>query len=179
MIKISFIFSDKIKWMPFSWLIKIYTGVNYSHAAIGYFDSITSQDMLAESSNGEFHKITRENWLKKNRVIYEYEVEVEEDTYYAIMRNINNNLQLDYSSLNIFGIPFYDLYLATGLKLFYKIACFFKDGTGAVICSESVAFTLAILGVEFDRPYDFLRPDHAREAVIKYKAKHGKDIYHF
>lgn len=177
--KISFIFSDKIKLRPFPWLIKAYTRKPFSHAAIGYFDSVTSQDMLAESSNGEFHKITRENWLKKNKVIYEYEVDLDEDTYYTVMRHINNHLQLDYSYLNILGIPFYDLYVTTGIELFYKLACYFKDGTGAVICSESVAFTLAILGVQFDRPYDFLRPDHVHQAVTKYKAKYGKDFYHF
>jgi hypothetical protein len=177
--KLSFIFSDKIKFMPFSWAIKFYTGEKYSHVAIGYFDSTTSQEMLAESSNGEFHKITRENWLKKNKVVYEYEIEIDEDIYYTIMRHINNHLQLDYSFLNIAGIPFYDLYELTGIRLFYKIACLFKDGTGAVICSESVAFTLAILGIQFKRPFDFLRPDHIFTAVLEYKANYGKDFYHF
>lgn len=175
--KISFIFSDKIKWRLFPWLIKAYTRTNFSHAAVGYYDTDTAQAMIAESSDGEFHKITREQWAKKNKVIYEYEVKVGEDLYYAIMRNINNHLQLDYSALNIFGIPFYDLYEATKLKIFYKIACYFKDGTGAVICSESVAFTLAMIGVQFNRPYDFIRPDHAHEAVIKYRVNHGKDFY--
>lgn len=171
--RISFIFSDKIKPLPFPWLIKTYTGVDYSHAAIGYFDSVTSQDMVAQSSDGEFHKITRENWLKKNKVIHEYEVTISEDTYYILMRHINNHLQLDYSYKNLVGILFYDLFEKTGVKIFERLARFFSDGARAVICSESVAFALAILGVEFKRPFDFIRPDHAHEAVKKYKANYG------
>jgi hypothetical protein len=177
--KISFIFSDKIKLLPFPFLIKAYTRAKYSHAAIGYFDSVTSQEMLAQSSDGEFHKITRDNWLKKNKIIEEYEVWVDEGHYYVLMRHINNHLQLDYSVLNILGIPFYDAYAVTGLSIFKKIAGFFTDGSGAVICSESVAFALAILGVQFKRPFDFLRPDHIHEAVIKYKATNGKDFNDF
>lgn len=65
------------------------------------------------------------------------------------------------------------------LEVDEKIACLFRDGTGAVICSESVAFTLGILGVQFKRPFDFLRPDHIFGAVLEYKANYGKDIYHF
>lgn len=177
--KISFIFSDKIEVMLFPIMIKSYTGVNYSHAAIGYLDTITGQDMLAESSDGDFHKITRGNWLHKNKIIFEVEVEINEGEYYVLMRHINNHLQLDYSILNIIGVPFYDLYEATGIKLFRKIANFFTDGSTAVICSESVAFALAILGVKFNRPFDFLRPDHIYEAVLKYKAGNGKDINDF
>lgn len=177
--KISFIFSDKIELMAFPFLIKAYTGFNASHAAIGYTDSVTGQDMLAESSNGEFHKITRANWHHKNKIIYEIEVEISDGEYYVLMRHINNHLQLDYSILNIIGVPFYDAYRFTGLSIFKKIASFFSDGAQAVICSESVAFALAILGVKFDRPFDFLRPDHIYDAVLKYKAGHGKDTNDF
>jgi hypothetical protein len=173
MSKILIGFSDTKKWMPFSWLIKCYAGQAYSHAYIGYFDSVTSQEMIAESSHGEFHKITRENWLKKNNVIEEYEIALSSDLYYVIMRHINNNLQIDYSILNIFGVPFYDLYEKTGLKIFKVIAKWFIDGQAAIICSEAAGFTLALLGVQFTRPFDFLRPDHIQKAVIAYKVKNG------
>jgi hypothetical protein len=175
--KISFIFSDKLYFMPAPALIKLYTGAPYSHVAMGYFDSVTSQEMLAESSNGEFHKITRQNWLAKNRVIHEVEYWLSEDQYYVIMRHVNNHLQLDYSFKNIVGIPLYDLYEKTGVKLFKRLACLFHDKAAAVICSESVGFILAILGVQFTRPLDFLRPTDIYRAVEKLEVTHGK-VFH-
>lgn len=43
----------------------------------------------------------------------------------------------------------------------------FSDGKASTICSESAAFTLKLLGIQFNRPSDFVRPDH----VIKKLAK--------
>jgi len=174
MSKIRVGFSDTHKFMPFSWAIKAYSGKPFSHVYIAYIDAVTSQDMIAESSNGEFHKMTRENWNKKNKAVEEFEIELNQDVYYTVMHHINNHLQTDYSILNIFGVPFYDLYELTGLRIFKGIAKWFTDGKAAIICSESVGFTLALLGVQFNRPFDFLRPDHIYRAVIHYKAINGK-----
>lgn len=168
--KIKIGFSYPKKFMPFAWLIKLYTREPFSHVYVEYLDEITGQEMMAESSHGEFHKITKENWLGKNTIINEFDIDISDDSFYLIMRHINNHLQVDYSVTNIFGIPFYDLYELTNWKIFLKIAKLFTDGASRLICSESVSFILIMLGIEFNRPSDFLRPDHIYEALLEYKA---------
>jgi len=160
--------SEPVYTLPFSELIKFYTDKPYSHTYIRYVDPFTKQVMISESSKGEAHKMELSRWYLSNRIVEEYEIEVSEELFRAILTNINTRLQTSYSELNILGVPFYDLgeYLNSPfiMGLTTKI---FADGIDSTICSESASFTLKLLGIQFNRPNDFIRPDHVVKALEK------------
>ena len=124
----------------------------WSHVYLRYVSETTGQSIVAESSQGESHKVTLDNWLVRNKRIIEIEIEIEREDFKNILTLINSSLQTKYSKKNILGILFYDL----GFKKFAKR---FSDGKKGLICSEEVAYVLLILGLKFDRPIDFVRPD--------------------
>ena len=160
--------SEPNHWKPFAQLIKWYSRKSYSHTYIRYQDNFTKQYLISESSKGEAHKIGLSKWYLSNTILEEYEIEVSEEILRAILTRINNRLQASYSERNIVGIPFYDLaeYLGSGF-LMGLITKLFADGIDSTICSESTAFTLGLLGIKFNRPNDFLRPDHVIETLKK------------
>lgn len=162
------------KWLPLAWIIivyqKIFFGFNksISHSYTKYYDEFTEQWMISESSKGEHHNMTLSNWLKYNDPIEEYCIDCTREEYKKIMININDRLQTSYSDLNLFGIPFYDLYKYTKFKVFEFIAIvFFDDGQGGVICSESSSYNLEVKGIKFDRPNSFIKPHMIIERLRK------------
>ena len=160
--------SVTVDTLIFSEVVKFYIGKPYSHVYIRYQDPFTKQEIVSESSHGEAHKMTLSKWYLSNRIVEEYEIEVSEEVFRAILTNINNRLQASYSELNIIGMPFYDMAAYCNspffMRLFTKL---FADGVDSTICSESAAFTLSLLGIQFNRPNDFVRPDHVINALEK------------
>lgn len=162
------------KFMPFAWLIQRYSGSKISHNYTKYQDTLTGQWMISESSHGEAHKMVFEKWHLDNEIIEEFSIDVEESVFINIMTRINHALQTSYSELNIFGIPFYDLYEKTNIRFFNFIASLFSDGVGSVICSEEASYTLNIIGIKFKRPNDFLVPS---EVIKKLKQLSQTEVY--
>lgn len=162
--------SSPIKFKLFSALI-IWYGKSGSHIYTSFEDEVTDQGMIFESSHGEAHRITFDNWIKDNKRREEYEFTVSDEIYRAMMVRTNNLLQTKYSIKNIFGIPLYDLGEFTGLNFLKTLAVFFfSDGKSGVICSEVATFLLQIFGIVFNRPNDFVRPDHVA-AKLRSSAK--------
>lgn len=148
----------------YSRAIKWYSKKNYNHIYVRYYDSFTQDNLVAESSNGEHHKMTYENWIIENKTIIEYEITVSIDIMILMVRHINKLLQTPYGYINAIGVPIYDYYEKTKTlwvrKMLEKLYKKFRDGENSVICSESASFLLMLVGIEFNRPYDFIRPDH-------------------
>jgi len=160
--------STTIDIKPFSLAIKLYTGKPYGHIYIRYADHFTGQAMISESSHGEAHKMALSKWYLNNRIVEEYEIDVSEEMARVIFTNINNRLQTTYGELNAFGVPFYDLAEYLGSNFLMRLTTYiFADGIDSTICSESAAFTLRLLGIQFNRPNDFVRPDHVIGALAK------------
>jgi len=148
------------KFNFFSWVITKYIKQDYSHIYLEYFDPFVEQALIIEASHGEQHKITKENWLKKNRVIKEIRIGLDVNELKNILYYVNSTLQTKYSFKNIIGMPFYDLYEKTKIFLFFKIALFFSDNKNGLICSEVAARVGKLLNISFERPLDYIRPDH-------------------
>lgn len=153
--------SEPVDTMPFSEMVKFYTRQLFSHIYTRYKDPFTFQDMISESSHGEAHKMTIGKWYLANRIVEEYEIEVSEEVFRAILIRINQRLQSHYSFRNIAGVLVYDLGEKIKFSWLKSLAIkFFSDGEEGTICSESASFTLRLLGIQFNRPMDFVRPDH-------------------
>jgi len=150
-----------------SWLIRQYIKKSYNHIYVRYKDPFTEQDIISESSHGEAHKILISKWYLKNRIVEEYVIDCTEIRFKSILSKINERLQASYSELNIIGIIIYDFGEKLNSNLIKNTANLFKDGASSTICSESVAFTLRLFGVQFKRPLDFVRPDHIIERLAK------------
>ena len=144
----------------FSWLIRKYINQDYNHIYTRYEDPFTGQAIISESSHGEAHKMLISKWYLKNRIVEEYEIDCTEMRFKGVLSKINERLQASYSELNIVGVLIYDLGEKLNSNLIKNLANLFKDGASATICSESAAFTLRLFGVQFNRPLDFVRPDH-------------------
>lgn len=171
--------STPFKTLPFSEAIKWYTKRNFSHIYVRYQDPFTKDILVAESSHGEHHKILFDKWKIDNKIIHEFEVTVEHDIFVIMVRHINKLLQTPYGILNVIGTPIYDFYAQCKVyklrKLLEKIYKIFMDGATSVICSESASFLLMLIGVDFNRPYDFIRPDHVVDKLNEL-CKSRKDI---
>jgi hypothetical protein len=124
--------------------------------------------MISESARGEARKLELSRWYLKNKILKEYELDVSEEIFRAILVHTNYRLEGAYSQLNIVGIPFYDLACRLNSPyLMHLTTKIFADGIDSSICSEAVAFTLGFFGIQFSRPIDFVRPDHVIDALIK------------
>jgi len=145
--------STKKKFALFSYLVRWYSSKPYSHIYTRYQDPFTKQDIISESSHGEAHKILIDKWYLDNRIIEEYEIQCSEELFRAVLIRINQRLQAYYSFKNIIGVLIYDIGL-------HRLAEYFRDGEEGTICSESASFTLSLFGITFNRPTDFVRPDH-------------------
>lgn len=150
-----------------SWLIRKYIRKPYNHIYLRYEDPFTKQSIISESSHGEAHKMLISKWYLKNKIIEEYEIDCTEMRFKGVISKINERLQASYSELNIIGVIIYDLGDKLNSNLIKKVANLFKDGASATICSESAAFTLRLFGVQFNRPLDFVRPDHIVDSLAK------------
>jgi len=145
----------------FSWLIRKYIKKSYNHIYTRYEDPFTKQAIISESSHGEAHKMLIDKWYARgNRIVEEYEIDCTEMRFRGILSKINDRLQAPYSGLNIIGVLIYDLGEKLNINFIKNLANLFKDGAYSTICSESAAFTLRLFGVQFNRPLDFVRPDH-------------------
>lgn len=147
-------------------LICLYTNKPYSHIYTRYTDPFTEQAIISESSHGEAHKIVLDKWYIKNKIVEEFSIDCSEKTFKTILQFINRRLQASYSEKNLVGVLIYDLGNYLNSTLIKRIANWFSDGESATICSESAAFSLEVLGIQFKRPKDFVRPDHVVEKLV-------------
>ena len=158
--KLYVIASQPSSTKPFSEAIKWYSKKDYSHVCIQFQEPFTKQVLIAESSKGEHHKITYDNWRILNKEVLIFEIDLSEELFRAVLIHTNNTLQVKYSIKNIIGVLFYDMGL-------HKLANLFSDGNEGVICSESTSFVLKLLGVQFKKPYDFIRPDEVIDRMLE------------
>jgi len=144
----------------FGSLLRWYMGRKFNHIYNRYEAPFTKSMLVSESSYGEHHNILLSNWYARgNRIHREYAIEVSEELFRAILKRNEQLLQASYSEKNIFGTLFYDLYEKFKWRFLLKLAYKFRDGDKATICSEASAFTLMMVGVKFNRPLDFVKPD--------------------
>lgn len=130
-------FSRPQKWKLFSWLIRMYQGgTNYSHVYIKFNMPVgdDSVPMVWEASYGEVHLITYENFLKRNKAVYEFELKCELENWMDMLKFMLSKLQKPYGKKTIIGLLLYD---AFGWRLW-------SDGSESFICSEAVARLLGM-----------------------------------
>jgi hypothetical protein len=150
----------------FGALVRWYSSKPYGHIYTRYEEPFTKKMLIAESSHGEHHYMLIDKWYSRgNRIECEYAIDCSEEVFRAILIRNLQLLQASYSVKNILGALIYDLHEALKWKWLVRLAYKFVDGDKSTMCSESASFTLAMLGVKFNRPLDFVKPNNVIEAL--------------
>lgn len=144
-------FSKPKKFKVGAEFIKVWTDSDFSHCYIR-FDIDAKFSIVFHAANGMVHYLSYENFLKKNSVVYEYSITVDNDTYKKIKRDCDNIAGEGYSFITLLKIMMSDIIHTFG----GDVSTY--DDTG-YICSELVGKLLTYrLGLTFSKPLHLLTP---------------------
>lgn len=151
------IFSEAIRW---------YQGTDFSHCAIEFRLNKLGEDVIYHSSiSSGVNFYSKELFLQKNTVTNTYELEINDDCYNAIMKQLIKNCGKEYAILQNIGIVIVDIMHRMGIKVSNP----WKRGYN---CSELVYIeVLSVIYPEESKTYDpeTIRPDHVKEILDKVK----------
>ena len=143
-------FSSSTKnFAPFCKAIELYQHTNYSHV---YFKFETTKNhviMIYQASSTMLNYMSQGVFLIHNKVIQEFELEIEDAVYDKIMLNCMLSAGLGYSIKQVFG-----LLIANVLHLKTNPL----SDPEKYVCSEWVAEQLEVAGYVFDKPIDLITP---------------------
>ena len=142
----------------FSWIIQAVLRKPYSHSSTRHVDEITNQVIVHESSHGEAHEITLENWIKSNKALKKYSITVTDEQFVEYRKICNSTKQIPYS--RFFGM----LGVLVHILSFGKLA-WFEDGLRTVFCSEVDVFKLSAIGIIFIKDHNFVTPRDIEERL--------------
>lgn len=150
----------KSRFALFAWTIRLALGgTKYSHSYISYYDSTVKDYMIFEASAPSVHKIPKKEFLKKNIIVKEFNI------------CLNEHLFVDGLSKAILlrGTPY-------GLKAVFGVAIRwlfninrnpYDDDERTVFCSEFVAIILKEWGYKIDKDTDLVTPKDIYNLVKK------------
>ncbi len=145
-------FSSPIKKMIGAELIKFWSETDYSHVYLR-FEYQNSKDVIFHAAHGLVHFKSVANLLKENKIIKEYEIEVnctKHELFFDECMEISGE---PYSKCQLIKIFVSDVIF----KLTSKVVSF-NDSKG-YICSELVGkLCIDELGLKFDKPTFLLKP---------------------
>lgn len=119
-------FSSPKKWMLGSEFIKLWQGgAAYSHVYLKLKHEKLGREMIYQASRGSVNCVTAQVFLEKNKVIAEFEYNIEKSRYLELVRYCVDSLGRPYGYLGLIRIVI--------RKLFKKIK---GDGEKTEHCSE-------------------------------------------
>lgn len=130
--------------LPLSKIIRFIQGLDVSHCFIQWDDERYQETLVYEAKGLDTHIINRASFADE-RVVYEYEVEVEQDLYDVIMKDIHHDLGTPYGWKELIGYALKWTLSLVGIKIHNPFP------TKSLICSEAVGqIIVKYLGVEAD-----------------------------
>jgi hypothetical protein len=155
-------FSSPIKFNLPSRLIKWWQGKDYSHVYIR-FESESIISSVYHAAHGTVHFLSYDNFLKKNKVVVEYELEVPRELRIKMINRCMSLSNVKYDYLNLIKILIHDICERWGADSPKT-----HDGPGYV-CSELVAeFLSEDLGIKIDKPRHLIKPSDIEEGLMGY-----------
>lgn len=154
-------FSEPNKKKIGSEAIKWWTNSSFSHVYIRFEGESLGITYLYQASHGMVHFIAYDNFIKQNKTVEEYEVEVTPEQYRQALRISMMLAGEKYAYSELASIFIYDVSEKLGKP--YDTG----DADGYV-CSALVAKTcIELLGLSFNRPSHLLRPIDIKNVVEK------------
>jgi hypothetical protein len=127
--KIKIGFSRAIGFKPFSWAIQLWEGTNFSHTYIEFYSEEFQQTLIIQASHGMVNVMTKDRFLKINKVVEEFELDIYKPEMFAAIRYAGQHLGKKYSLASIMLIVLKRLGIKTKRL---------KDDSRRFHCSELV-----------------------------------------
>ena len=160
--KFSIGFSTPIKFNIAAYAIREWQHKPYSHVYIK-FESQNIITSIYHAAGGTVHFMSEDNFLKKNKVLVEYEIPIDRATRLKMINRCMSLSSVKYDYLNLLKILFHDISERWGANVPKT-----HDGPGYV-CSELVAeFLDEDLGIKIDKPRHLIKPSDIEEGLLKF-----------
>lgn len=139
----------------FSWLIMAVQKTPYSHCYLKYQDEYLGQTMYYQASHTLVNYMSAEVFLAQETVVQEFNFQVSDASYKAIMQFAANQAGKPYGVKEIFGLAVVELALAVGIKMQNP----FKEAGTTWICDQLIASLVqSCEGVTLPMPLDNMTP---------------------
>lgn len=150
---------SKKKFAPISKAIMWWTGVNYSHVARKGKLPFVEKPHYYHAAEGNVHYSYEDNFISKNEIVKEYEIEVSNDIYTELVKTSWEQCGSYYGFMQNIGIFMVDLLQKVGIRATNP----FKKN---VNCSELI-FTTVFQKMLPNLPYrkDTIKPHHIEEII--------------
>ena len=122
-------FSKPKKLFPIlSWLIRLFEWTPYSHVFVRWHSLGADADIVYQAGGTSVNFMAGRIFDSKAETVYEYEIEVDRETYKKLLHYCMTNAGVDYGIKQVFGIAL--------VKLFRLKKNPFADGKKSQVCSE-------------------------------------------
>lgn len=143
----------------FSWLIRLFEGVNYSHVFLKW-TSNAGPTVVYEASGARVRFMNASIFNKSVTVVHEYKFIISPADYRKLIKFTMTNVGTNYGMLQVFGMAL--------TRLFNLKKNPFGDGKSSQVCSETVAYFLQdVLGYEILFDKEVAGPRLLREFIEK------------
>jgi len=131
---IEILFSTPKKWSFLSGFLRWYLGAPFSHVCLKIRSDFYERTMIYEASAGQVQAEKYENWIKRNRIITQFSLEVDAKRKKEIIQFCIDHLRHKYGMASLFNI-----FLRDKLGINASIGA---DGHEKFICSEFAFLSL-------------------------------------
>jgi hypothetical protein len=145
----------------FSWLIRAVEKTSYSHCYVRWYSETYDEPLVYEASGTTIHFVGQDFWMDHVTVIHEFELDVSDEHFHAIVKFCMHNAGQPYSILQAAGIALYQAAKAADIKL----GNIFKNDRTAWVCSEHCGYLLRLLGYDVSEDLDLVGPRDIYEVV--------------
>lgn len=150
--EVSLLFSRPLRDTLLSKIIRLFLKTPYSHVAVEIRIDSLDENIVYESTGKGIICMSKEQWKKKNLLVYEREFRYKEDEYRNIQKYCIKQLGKPYGFRNLVAI-------LTGNNNV-------TDGNKSFICSE-LAYTVLKNKLKIFKKQDYVTPRDLYEAVKK------------
>lgn len=148
------IFTTTKTFNPVSAIVRLFTGEKYSHCAwLTEIPDIPEIPLVYHASKFNVHFIPYSEFIKHNKVIYEFEFDLEKEEYHEILKLCLINLGKPYDTVGLVLNPFFKL-----LNIKNKNP----------ICSE-LLISILKKKINYYGEVENIVPEEVKEAIQRYK----------
>lgn len=152
--KCTAIFTTTKSFNPVSFIVRIITGEKYSHCAwLTEIPDIPEIPLVYHASKFNVHFIPYSEFIKHNKIVYEFEFELDREEYLDILKLCLQSLGKPYDTIGLVLNPLFKL---------------FKIKNKNPICSELLIKILKNK-IEFYGEVENIVPEEVKEAIQRYK----------
>lgn len=158
-IKIGFSRTTK-KFAPFSWLIRWFQGISFSHVYLAWTSRGTGVEVVYHAAGTKLHFLSREIFDKRAKTIEEFEFELTRTQYKQLLTLALTMAGINYGFKQVLGIGIAHIFRLKKNPL--------SQGRKSQVCSELVGYFIEdVLGKPLDVNLDIAGPKEIYEIVKK------------